>query len=218
MAPATDAGRGAMNWLYHVIQHALVHWGYLAVTAGLLGENAGLPLPGETVLMFASFLAHKSPYLRLQWVILTGIAAAVAGDNIGFWLGRRLGPRLLGWLGRTFKLDDDIAVAREQIRHHGAATVFWARYIFGLRTVCGPVAGALGMEWKKFLLYNVLGGASWVTAIALCGYFFANKFQTLLGFFEKASWVIGVGIFVAGYIFWRRRKKRVLRQMHAGEA
>ncbi len=198
-----------MNWFYHAIRHALVHWGYLAVMAGLLGESAGLPLPGETVLMFASFLAHKTPHLQLRWVIAGGIAAAIVGDNIGFLFGRWLGPRLLRWMEKKFGLEDDIETARDQIRHHGPATVFWARYIVGLRTVAGPVAGALGMEWKQFLLYNALGGATWVSAIALCGYVFANEFQTLLGFFEKASWIIGVGIFAIGYYLWRRKKKQV---------
>jgi|GEM_PF-6681050 len=70
------------------------------------------------------------------------------------------------------------------------------------------------MEWKTFLFYNVLGAGSWVTIICLCGYLFANEFQTLLGFFEKASWIIGVSLFVIGYILWRRRKKRVLQRMH----
>lgn len=204
-----------MTWLYHAIRHALVHWGYLAVIAGLLGENAGLPLPGETVLMFASFLAHKTPQLQIGWVIASGIAAAIMGDNLGFFLGRWIGPRLLRWMEKTFGLKDDIAVAKDQIRHHGPATVFWARYIFGLRTITGPVAGALGMEWKTFLLYNALGAATWVSAIALIGYGFANEFQTLLGFFEKLSWVVGVGIFVVGYILWRRKKKRVQQRIHS---
>lgn len=204
-----------MTWLYHAIRHALVHWGYLAVIAGLLGENAGLPLPGETVLMFASFLAHKTPQLQIGWVIASGIAAAIMGDNLGFFLGRWIGPRLLRWMEKTFGLKDDIAVAKDQIRHHGPATVFWARYIFELRTITGPVAGALGMEWKTFLLYNALGAATWVSAIALIGYGFANEFQTLLGFFEKLSWVVGVGIFVVGYILWRRKKKRVQQRIHS---
>ena len=198
-----------MNWLYHTIRHALLHWGYLAVVGCLLAENAGLPLPGETTLMFASFLAHKSSQLQIGWVITAGISAAVIGDNLGFLLGRWTGPRLLRWMKRKFNMEDDIVTAQQQIRRHGPATVFWARYIFGLRTMVGPVAGALQMEWKGFLLYNVLGAITWVTAICVSGYMFAQEFRTLLGFFEKASWIIGVGVFAIGYILWRREKKRV---------
>jgi membrane protein DedA with SNARE-associated domain len=207
-----------MSWFYQIIRHALVHWGYLAVVAGLLGECAGLPLPGETVLMFASFLAHKTPQLQLEWVIAAGIAAAVIGDNLGFLLGRWLGPRLLRWIEKTFGLKEDIAAARDLIRHHGPATVFWARYIFGLRTIAGPVAGALDMKWSEFLLYNALGGTAWVLTISLSGYVFANEFQSLLGFFEKASWIIGVSIFTVGYFLWRRKKKQVREKMHTQDA
>ncbi|MGC1870619.1 MAG: DedA family protein [Acidobacteriaceae bacterium] len=201
--------RSLMTWLYHTIRHALVHWGYLAVIGCLLAENAGLPLPGETTLMFASFLAHKTSQLQIGWVIAAGIVAAVIGDNLGFLVGRRMGPRLLRWMKRKFHMEDDIVTAQQQIRRHGPATVFWARYIFGLRTIVGPVAGALEMEWKEFLLYNVLGAVTWVTAICVSGYLFAKEFQTLLGFFEKASWAIGVGVFAIGYILWRREKKHV---------
>jgi len=65
------------------------------------------------------------------------------------------------------------------------------------------------MEWKQFLLYNVLGAATWVSVISICGYMFAKEFQTLLGFFEKASWIIGVVAFSIGYLLWRREKKQV---------
>lgn len=199
-----------MNWVAHIVQNALEHWGYLALACGLLGENAGLPFPGETLLMFASFIAHKSPHLSLWAVILVGIAAAVLGDNLGFLAGRRLGPRLLKWLRNKFHMSDEVDVATDQFRRHGAATVFWARYIFGLRTIAGPVAGALGMEWRPFFLYNVLGACTWVTAIALIGYAFANGFNSLLGYFEKGSWAISAGIFAIGYYLWRRKKKDFL--------
>lgn len=205
-----------MHWLAHMVRVALEHWGYLALAAGLLGEDAGIPLPGETVLMFASFLSHKSPALSLWAVILVGISAAILGDNLGFWLGRRLGPRLLGWARRKLNMGEDIEVAKDQIHEHGAATVFWARYIFGLRTVTGPVAGALGMDWKRFLLFNALGACTWVTAIAVAGYLFANEFDSLLGYFEKASWAVAAGVFTIGYLIWRKKKKEY-REHHTGD-
>lgn len=197
-----------MNWVAHMVRTALVHWGYLALAAGLVGEDAGLPLPGETVLMFASFLSHKTSSLSLWLVILVGIASAVGGDNLGFWVGRRLGPRLLRWFRDKLHKGDDVEVASDQIRHHGGATVFWARYIFGLRTIAGPVAGALDMEWKRFLLYNFLGAFTWVTAISVTGYLFANEFNSLLSYFEKGSWAISAGLLTLGYILWRRKKKK----------
>ncbi len=197
-----------MNWLAQIIRHALVRWGYLALAAALLGEDAGVPLPGETTLMLSSFLAHKTNDLNLALLIVVGIAAAILGDNLGYLAGWWLGPRLLRWMKAKFSMEEDIAVATDQIRRHGAATIFWARYIFGLRTIAGPVAGALGMEWRRFLLYNALGAATWVTSMALVGYAFANKFDSILGYFEKASWVISASIFAVGYFVWRQEKKQ----------
>ena len=208
-----------MGWIANTVQHALVHWGYLALVLALFGEDAGLPLPGETVLMFAAFLAHKTHKLSLPLLIVIGIAAAVMGDNLGFWVGRKLGPRVLRWLLAKFHMEDDLTAAKDQIRRHGAATGFWARYIFGLRTIAGPVAGALGMEWRKFLVANALGAATWVTAIAVMGYEFANKFQSLLDYFEKASWAIAAGIAGIGYLLSRRAKKQALaRKSASGES
>lgn len=196
-----------MHWLDHAVRYFLVHWGYWAVILGLMAEDAGLPVPGETTLMLASFLAHKHTGLRLVWIILCGIAAAAAGDNVGFWLGRRLGQRLIRWIQKVFRMDDhDIGAARSLIQRHGRPTVFVARFIFGLRTVAGPLAGVLGMDWKKFLVFNFLGAAVWVTSMAVIGYVVATEFETLVGFFEKASWAISVGLFVAGYLFWRYYK------------
>lgn len=127
-----------MEWLAHFVRFVLARWGYLALAAGLLGENAGLPLPGETILMYSSFFAHKSDHLSLWCVILVGIGAAVLGDNLGYFAGRRFGPRLLRWLEHKFHMKDDIATARHQIREHGPATIFWARYTCAPSPVPSP--------------------------------------------------------------------------------
>ncbi len=196
-----------MHWLYHMIRHALVHYGYWAVLGSLLGEDAGLPVPGETTLMFASFLAHKTHHLSLLWVIVLGTVAAIMGDNLGFLLGRKLGPRLIRWIKKIFHLDDtDVSAGKDLIRRRGGTTVFFARFIFGLRTVAGPLAGVLGMEWKRFVLFNALGAALWVTVMSLVGYAFADEFDTLLSYFETASWIIAGGMFALGYFLWRHHK------------
>jgi membrane protein DedA with SNARE-associated domain len=197
-----------MALIAHIVRHALEHWGYFAVAVALLGEDAGLPLPGETVLMLASFVGHKTHHLSLAPLIIVGIASAAAGDNLGYYLGRRLGPRLLRWMRGKLDMGEDVDAATEQIRRHGRATVFWARYIVGLRTIAGPLAGALGMEWKPFLVFNVLGAATWVTSMALAGYAFAKSFHSFMSYFEKGSWTIAGAIFTVSYVIWRRKKKQ----------
>lgn len=197
-----------MSWIANAVQHALLHWGYLALIVGIFGEGAGIPLPGETVLILASFLAHRTHQLSLALIIVFGIAAAVMGDNLGFYVGRRVGPGVLRWLLSKVRMEDDLAAARDQIQRHGAATVFWARFIFGLRTIAGPVAGTLGMQWRKFLIFNALGAVLWVVAMSMTGYAFANAFETMLGMFEKASWAMAAVVIGIGYLLWRRAKKQ----------
>lgn len=198
-----------MHWLAQIVSDLLARWGYLALAGGLLGESAGLPLPGETILMFSSFVSHKTSHLNIFLVILVGSAAAILGDNLGYGAGKHFGPRLLRWLNRKFNMQADIATATHMLRQHGDATIFWARYIFGLRTIAGPVAGALHMEWKRFLFYNVLGAVSWIVAISLTGYLFADKFTSLGDYIEKVSWGITAGVFIIGYFIWRRKKKEL---------
>ena len=202
-----------MHWFYETIRHFLVSWGYWALLLGLFGESLGLPLPGETLLMFASFLAHKEIGLHIQWVIPIGIVAAVMGDNLGYWLGSHFGKTFTRWAKKILRLDDtDIATAKKLIKTHGGRTIFFSRYVFGLRTIAGPMAGSLDMEWRRFFKFNLLGAGTWVVAMAFAGYAFANEFDTLLGYIEKASWAIAGGLLLAGYLFWRRQKHRYQRQ------
>lgn len=198
-----------MHWFYHAITHFLESWGYWAVLIGVGAEDAGIPVPGETTLMFASFLAHKSPNLNIFWVIVVAAIGATAGDNLGFLLGRKFGKTLLRWIKKIGRMDDDdIAAAKDLIKNHGDKTVFFARFIFGLRTVAGPLAGILDMEWPRFLKFNVLGAIVWSASVAGIGYAFAGEFHSLLGFFEKASWALGGALFTTGYLIWRRYKKK----------
>lgn len=197
-----------MHWVTQTIREFLTSWGYWAVLVGLLGENAGIPLPGETLLMFASFLAHKDARLRIYWVIVSGIGAAILGDNIGFFLGKHFKQTFLHLSRKILRFDDlDIQAAKDLIKRHGGRTIFASRFVFGLRTIAGPLAGTLEMEWPRFLRFNALGASAWVLAMAFIGYGFANQFESLLGYIEKAGWAIDGGVFVAGYLIWRKQKR-----------
>lgn len=198
-----------MHWLLNEVRHALSTWGYWALLAGLFGESMGLPLPGETVLMFSSFLTRKQSHLQIQWVILVGIFAAVMGDNTGYLLGRHFGKTFIRWMKKLLRLDDpDIDAARDLVERHGGKTIFFSRWIFGLRMIAGPLAGSLGMTWLRFFKFNLLGAASWVLAMAFIGYAFASEFNTLLGYIERGGWAIAAGMLLLGYLIWRRQKHR----------
>ena len=168
---------------------------------GIFGESVGFPLPGETLLMFASFLAHKQSALRIQWIVLIGIFAAMMGDNLGYWLGRHFGETFIRWAKKLLRIDDeDIKTAKHLIATHGGKTIFFSRFIFGLRTIAGPTAGSLDMEWKRFFRFNLMGAATWVTAMSFTGYAFASEFDTLLGYIEKGSWAVAGGLLLTGYL------------------
>lgn len=207
--PEADATANMHSSLDSAVRSWVVHWGYLAVAANLIGEDTGLPVPGETALMFSSFLANKGTGLQLYYIIPIAILACTLGDNIGFWFGRAHGPTLIRWTKNVFRqTDEDVAAAKDLIRRHGKQSIFWARFVFGFRTVAGPFSGMLGMAWKDFLLYNFLGATLWVTVISVFTYLISNEFHTLLSYVEKASWAIGGALFALTYFAWRRYKKR----------
>ncbi len=201
------------------IRSWVTHWGYLAIAANLIGEDMGLPVPGETALMLSSFLANKGTNLELYYIIPIGIAACTIGDNIGFLIGRKYGRTLIRWVKKVFRqTDEDVAAAKDLIRRHGKKSIFWARFIFGFRTIAGPLAGMLEMEWRDFVLYNFLGAVLWVTTISVFGYLISNEFESLLGYAEKASWIISGTLLTLGYLAWRRYRKNYRKRVRGEKA
>ncbi len=199
--------------------HFAVH-GYWTLFLALLLENAGIPLPGETMLLFASFLAFSEHQLQLPWIILTGIVAATLGDNLGYSIGRRGGRPLLDRYVRVFHIrgqavEKIIEKGEELFRRHGDLTIFFARFIFGMRILAGPLAGVLRMPWGKFVLFNFLGATTWVTVIAVAGYKFGEHWAELIKIVGRAN--LGVTV-VAAYVaslLWRRHRTARQKSKHA---
>ena len=154
-------------------------YGYFVVFGGVFLENTGLPVPGETALLAGAALAHFGQ-LSLPLVIVTAIAGATLGDNLGFYIGRHGGRTLAerhGWrIGLT---PARLAEFDAFFQHHGPKTVFAARFITGLRVVGAVLAGGSGMKWPVFLFYNATGAIVWCTAVAAAGYSLAYSWETL---------------------------------------
>jgi len=195
--------------IFEMLRAALVHYGYWAVAAALLLENAGVPVPGETVLLLASFLAYSQRELRLPLVIVVGIIAATVGDGLGFALGRFGGRALLERHRRIFRVSESVLARGEQLfERYGAFTVFFARFVFGMRVVAGPMAGALHMPWKKFVAFNFLGAVVWVTTISMAGYLFGRHWERLVeGLKRIDAAVVIVALLLAGWFWWRNRRR-----------
>jgi len=147
------------------LQEVIGRWGYLVIFAAMLLENAGLPLPGETVTLLGGYAAG-SGQLNILGVMGAAAGGAVLGDNIGYWVGRRLGWGLIlkvgRWLGQS---PAQLEKLRDQFLRHAGKSVLLGRFVAVLRVVAGPMAGAVGMPYPKFLLCNVVGATLWATTM-----------------------------------------------------
>src|SRR5438270_1210151 len=192
-----------------LLRNAVVHYGYWAIGAALLLENAGVPAPGETILLLASFLAYSEHDLRLSWIIVVATMAATLGDNIGFALGNYGGRPLLIRYQAFFRIPDRTIDRGEQLfARYGAVTIFFARFVFGMRIIAGPMAGVLQMPWRKFLVFNFLGAAVWVTMISGAGYLFGRhwwRLERIIRRFDVGA--IIVVLLLAAFLCWRSRRE-----------
>ena len=143
----------------------LGRWGYPVIFLAMLLENAGLPLPGETVTLLGGYAAG-SGQLNLLVVIAAAASGAVLGDNIGYWVGRRFGWGLLLRVGALLRLSpDQLEPWRQRFLRHAALSVFLGRFVAVLRVLAGPMAGAVAMPYRRFLLCNLAGGVLWASAM-----------------------------------------------------
>jgi membrane protein DedA with SNARE-associated domain len=191
--------------IFDLLRGALVHYGYWAIAVTLLLENAGVPLPGETVLLLASFMAYSERELTLGWIILIGTVAATLGDNGGYALGYYGGRPLLERYRNIFRISDAALARGERLfARYGAVTILFARFVFGMRVIGGPLAGVLRMHWKKFVIFNFMGAALWVSAISCAGYFFGSRRDLLMHFLKRFDLALGIVVAVSVLILWWR--------------
>jgi len=207
MGPHLDAG------------HLLGTYGYLALFLLVAAESTGIPLPGETMLIAAGVLAGTSHVLDVRWVILTASAAAIAGDNLGYWAGRTGGQRLLERLGRYLRLDERrLALGRWLFARYGGRIVFFGRFVSILRTWAAFLAGVNAMRWESFLLYNALGGITWATAYGLLSYFLGARISELEGPMRLVSVAGLVAALLLVAVAIRKGESRLMATMERSEA
>ena len=191
------------------LRDAVVQYGYWAVGAALLLENSGIPVPGETILLLASFLAYSEHDLQISWIMIVGTIAATLGDNLGFALGSYGGRPLLGRYQSIFRIQKSTIERGEQLfARYGAATIFFARFVFGMRIIAGPLAGVLRMPWKRFAVFNFLGAAVWVSVISSVGYLFGRHWDKLESVMKRFDVVVAIiVVLVAVFLWWRGRRR-----------
>ncbi|HEY9766486.1 MAG TPA: DedA family protein [Chroococcales cyanobacterium] len=185
----------------------LEHWGYLAVFLGIMLENAGIPVPGETLIIAAAILAGQG-VLNIQGVFLMAVAGAILGDNLGYWLGFKGGRAFLlrhgRWLGIT---NEKLEEAELLFRPRSEWGVFFGRFVAILRIFAGPLAGIIRMPYPRFLLFNSAGAFCWVAVVAGLSFLLGNNLEAIALVLRRLGW-IGLFLFGSGaLILFLRRKK-----------
>ncbi len=176
-------------------QPFVAHYGYLAVLVFVALESAGVPLPGETALVSAAIFAEHGT-LNIYLVIACAAAAAIAGDNAGYWVGRELGFPLVYRYGRALRIDEGrLKVGQYLFLRHGGKIVFFGRFVAVLRAFAAFLAGVNHLPWARFLFFNALGGVVWATIFGLGGFFLGRAFEHYarpVGFAALIAALIGV--------------------------
>ncbi len=152
------------------VNGAVGHWGYLAICVFVILGNLGFPVPEESILLLAGYLIWHEK-LRLSLVLLAGVLSAIAGDNIGFWIGRRFGQGAVERYGHWVLVTPArLQKARDLMSRYGSFGVFGARFVAGLRFLAGPLAGSAGLRPSVFFVANALGALIYVPAMVGAGY------------------------------------------------
>ncbi len=194
----------------HDLTHLIATNGYWVVALVIGLESMGLPLPGETTLIFACVYAARTHQLDISLVLAAAVFGAVVGDNIGYWIGREFGYRLLLRYGRYILIDDArIKVGQYLFRLHGGKVVFFGRFIALLRALAAFLAGVNRMPWPSFLMFNVAGGVVWACGYGLGAYYFEHGIERVgktLGLVLLACAVVAA---VGVWMFLRRHEKEL---------
>ena len=206
--------RGSAQYMFHAattdLQHFLVTYGYWAVFVFVAIESLGIPFPGETMLLVAAIDAGTTHQLSIVLVIVAATCGAILGDNIGFWIGREGGYRLLRRYGRYIGFNERrVKVGLYLFRKHGGKIVFFGRFVAVLRAWAAFLAGVNRMPWSRFLLFNARGGVIWATLYGLGGYFLGEEIHRLTGPVGIVTIVLAALIIIASLIVVRRNEKQL---------
>jgi membrane protein DedA with SNARE-associated domain len=198
------------------ISHLIETYGYLAVFVIVAAESLGIPLPGETALITAAIYAGHTHRLNPWLIFAVASAAAIIGDNIGFWIGDKGGYRLARRYGSKVRLDEQkLKIARYLFDRHGQKVVFFGRFVSVLRTYAAFLAGTSKMRWRRFLPANAAGGILWAGAYTLAAYLAGNALQRASGTIDLILVGAALLAIVAVIVLIRRQTGKLATQAEA---
>jgi membrane protein DedA with SNARE-associated domain len=185
-------------------------WALLVMFVLLGLESSGLPLPGETALVACGVLASQGS-LSIAWVIVVAILAAILGDNLGYWVARQGGRRLLLRFAITrASAERYLPRAERFFTRHGGKTVFVGRFFAILRVTAAWAAGLSHMRWWRFLAWNAAGGICWATLVGLVSYYLGDAAAKAIGTYSLIGGVVAALLVVAGFFLVRRLERRIV--------
>ncbi|HTV33195.1 MAG TPA: DedA family protein [Methylocella sp.] len=192
------------------IQPLVVTHGYWVVFLIIMLESAGIPLPGETVLVLAAGYAGATGDLDITLVIAFAVAGAILGDNLGFWCGRTWGTKYLLRYGKFVHLSESrLRIGEYLFQQHGAKIVYFGRFIAFLRIFAALLAGVNRYRWPQFLFFNATGGLTWALFYGIGAYRFGDWLRRVSGPLGIAA-LIGVIIGVIAFSLIVRREEKKL--------
>jgi len=186
----------------------LSHYGYLAVAVIVLIESFGPPLPGETVIIAASIYAGAGR-LNIWAVAAIALAAAVVGDNFGFFIGRKGGRALIENYGKYIGATPDrFGRAEAFFVRNGRWIIVVARFVEGLRQLNGIIAGITGMRWRMFAASQVLGATLWVGCWTTLGYTSGSHVAAIYDAIARVGYGLIAVVILAAFVWWLRHRRR----------
>ena len=218
MAPATGSPRtaaesgAAMTALVNAVTGFPVWAAYLVITALVFAEAAafvGLVIPGETALLVGGALAGTGR-LSLPVLIVLAVAAAIVGDSVGYEVGRLMGPRLTTSRAGRFIGERRWARARAVMARYGGWAVLFGRWVGVLRALMPAIAGTTGMHYRRFLVFNAVGGSIWAIAVVVAAYFAGASWHRVQSYLGSASGVLlgAVAAAIVAFVLVRRLRRR----------
>ncbi|HRJ98212.1 MAG TPA: VTT domain-containing protein [Ignavibacteria bacterium] len=190
----------------------LIKWGGLTVLIVIVFAETGLLvgffLPGDSLLITAGLIAAQG-YLDIYVLNISLIIAAIVGDQVGYWFGKKTGPKIFTREKSIFFAKDHLIKAKHFYEKYGGRAIIYARFVPFARTFAPIVAGVGEMNYKKFVVYNIFGGIFWVTSMTLLGYYFGN-----IPFIKKNFEYVIIGVIIlslvpilVGYLSHRKESK-----------
>jgi membrane protein DedA with SNARE-associated domain len=202
----------------HEVTHLVHEYGLALVFAAAALQALGFPVPGTTALVAAALYAATAHGLSIVGVIAAAALGALCGTSAGFALGRWGGERLLLWIGARLRQSPDrVAQLRNEFAAHGAAWLFVGRFVSGVRNVVGLVAGASGMQLRRFLITSAAAATAWALWNGLQAYYIGHTVAGASTWVQIVLVCVGILWMVVSLNFLRRRAlRRVARSAELG--